>query len=210
VRKDKSVYYVKTFDEAYRAPLPTMRGLLQGNFSGDEKRKWSFCSEDRGPYKIEVSTSDTASKTKLVNGNQQISTTLPVAEFATGNTDDSENGETWTAYLASQKDFWQKTLKRKAELSQQVSQADKALSDIYHYVEDTKFNASQGYKILMKEKEILQQRRKAKKELQRIHIFEHAAGEVFCTSGIEEQLQAVNTSQYQPRVLTELFKTGKI
>jgi virulence-associated protein VapD len=205
LRQDKTIYYVTTFQEAYRASMQTMRGLLNGNFSGEEKRKWSFCAEDKGPYKIEVPVSKGTSHTQVSKGKQSVSTTLPVAEAATCGTVETKCGDTWNAYLMYQKSFWQDTLKRKAELTEKLSQVDKAISDIHHYIERQKFNAAQGYKILIKEKSVLEERRRIKTELKKINIFEHAAGEVFCTKSIEDKLRWLDESEYKPRVLTDLF-----
>ena len=58
---------------------------------------------------------------------------------------------------------------RIAELSKHQSEADKAICDMYHYIETTNLNASQGYKAYKKLQSMLINRRSIKNEMMLIN-----------------------------------------
>lgn len=90
-------------------------------------------------------------------------------------------------------------------LKNQVSMADRKRSDYDHYVEFGKFNAVQCCKNAKLHKSILQERRKLKqtytimKWLQDMKLSEKSI------KGLFHSIESLETSVYQPRVLTELF-----
>lgn len=90
-------------------------------------------------------------------------------------------------------------------LKNQVSMADRKRSDYDHYIETGKFNAVQCCKNAKLHKSILQERRKLKqaytimKWLQDMKLSEKSI------KGLFHSIESLETSVYQPRVLTELF-----
>lgn len=75
----------------------------------------------------------------------------------------------------------------KKELSAQLSELDKELTDMDHFIEFNKFSASEGYMILKMRKDILEERREVKTQ---IHL---------------QQIKEGRAARYHPRVLKELF-----
>lgn len=90
-------------------------------------------------------------------------------------------------------------------LKNQVSMADRKRSDYDHYIETGKFNAVQCCKNAKLHKSILQERRRLKqaytimKWLQDMKLSEKSI------KGLFHSIESLETSVYQPRVLTELF-----
>lgn len=56
-------------------------------------------------------------------------------------------------------------MKNKRKLSQKLSTVDRELSDCYHTIERSNYNACQGYQAYVQLKEVLQNRRKVKQEM---------------------------------------------
>jgi hypothetical protein len=54
--------------------------------------------------------------------------------------------------------------------SQRLSVADKAVTDIYHTIEESEFNASQGYALAKRLQEALRERRRIKGDQGKLHI----------------------------------------
>lgn len=103
-------------------------------------------------------------------------------------------------------DFIQSAEQRKEELIAKLSDVDKEISDINHYIEfGGKFNAYQGWLAFDMLRNRLQKRRKIKDEL---HILVQL-GECKVNSAmieeIKSELEKLDTRVYQPRVLKQLF-----
>lgn len=94
---------------------------------------------------------------------------------------------------------------RKDVLLQQLSDIDKEISDIMHYIEFSKLNAAQGYKAFKMIKDRRIKRRSIKNEL---NIVEVILSKKFNDSISKEIMKAVENMDkrtYEPRVLKELF-----
>ena len=74
--------------------------------------------------------------------------------------------------------------------SKLVSKYDKEINDLYHTIEVNKYNASQGYKELMKLKNVLQKRRVAKHELSLLHRLK----DTFETTKFKDKLKSAKDS----------------
>lgn len=102
--------------------------------------------------------------------------------------------------------FVQNAEHRATELSNKLSDVDKEISDIHHYIEFGNFNAYQGWLAFRMLKGRLQQRRKIKDEL---HILNQLGDCKVGSSALYNVMASVsklNTRVYQPRMLTELFE----
>lgn len=84
------------------------------------------------------------------------------------------------------------------DLCEQLSLCDKALLDLEHYIEFSKFSASEGYKISKMMKDILTTRREVKNKLKIINVLKRTRNE----------LNGIKTQTYNPRILKDLFKKG--
>ena len=95
---------------------------------------------------------------------------------------------------------------RKVELTQQLSDVDEQLCDIYHYIEFSKLNACQGYKAakMIKDKRIA--RRRIKNELQVLSIILSSNISDEIEQEVVGRIKGMDNRVYNPRSLTELFE----
>ena len=70
----------------------------------------------------------------------------------------------------------------KEELTKELSNCDLREQDILHYIESEKFNSVDGYKLAKKIKEIRQERRKVKNQLNLIKVFQDNSNKMINSS----------------------------
>lgn len=70
----------------------------------------------------------------------------------------------------------------KEELLNELSESDQIISDLLHYLEFETFNASKGYKISKKIKEVRIKRREIKNKLHIVSIFEQSQNKLINSS----------------------------
>lgn len=95
--------------------------------------------------------------------------------------------------------------KRKEELCKQLSDVDKELSDINHYIEFCNLNAAQGFKAYKMIKERRTKRRIIKNELVVVEIILEKKISDSITEEIEKVIHNLDERTYTPRILNELF-----
>lgn len=118
---------------------------------------------------------------------------------------DTENIQYWLEKLSGLNGIGNEAVKRKEELCEQLSEVDKELSDINHYIEFCKLNAAQGFKAYKMIKERRVQRRRIKNELVVVEtILEKKIGESI-TEEVKKVIQRLDKRTYSPRILDELF-----
>lgn len=94
---------------------------------------------------------------------------------------------------------------RKRELNTKLSNTDKEITDIKHYIEFYPLSASKGYQVAKLLKDCLIKRREIKNELEileRIQVM--SVGHIGNGKG-RDDLDKMLEKHYQPRVLKELF-----
>lgn len=113
--------------------------------------------------------------------------------------------EKWVSGAETLTEFVMDAEKRKEELVGLLSEVDKEISDINHYIEFGKFNAYQGWLAFTMLQNRLKKRRKIKDELSVINQL----GECKITSDmmidIKNAIAELGNRKYAPRVLTQLF-----
>lgn len=117
----------------------------------------------------------------------------------------NSNAQEWEEGLKKVESFVVNADERRKELTEKLSNVDKEISDIQHYIEFNRLNAYQGWVVMSMLKNRLQQRREYKDELfllSRIHKCSLSKKEI--EEAREASAQNKNR-QYTPRVLTELF-----
>lgn len=85
-------------------------------------------------------------------------------------------------------------------VSEQMSLADKELSDVYHYIEFGNFNAAEGYNAYRILQDTLKRRRLVKNEFEALQRLAPVL-----TGPLKNALAAPQAKQYTPRVRNELF-----
>lgn len=115
------------------------------------------------------------------------------------------NVQEWEEGLKKVESFLVNADERRNELTEKLSNVDKEISDIQHYIEFNRLNAYQGWAVMSMLKNRLQQRREYKDEL---FLLSKIHGCSLSKKEIEEVREAAaqnRNRKYSPRVLTELF-----
>lgn len=117
----------------------------------------------------------------------------------------SENIQIWLDKVSELNGLRSDASKRKEELCKQLSDVDKELSDINHYIEFCNLNAAQGYKAYKMVKERRIKRRTIKNELVIVDaILENKVRDPIIEQ-IKKIIRNLDDRTYTPRILNELF-----
>lgn len=93
----------------------------------------------------------------------------------------------------------------KQEALHEQSEADLALSDIYHFIEFTDhLNLGQTYKVMQVLKAVLQKRRKAKNKILIANLYERNSNENIANGKLKQSVQSMFERQYSNRILKDL------
>ena len=87
------------------------------------------------------------------------------------------------------------------------SKVDKEISDILHYIEFYNFNACDGYKLARELKTLRLKRRDIKNQLEAISIINCHTCNMMAEGRTNKALSGIESKQYTPRILTEMFMT---
>lgn len=90
-------------------------------------------------------------------------------------------------------------------LNDSIQKLDLEITDIQHAIEFNKVNVVEGYNYYKMLHDVLVQRREYKDELQKINIIRGTLSEAMVDTMIRS-LDGVDTQQYEPRILGELFQ----
>lgn len=102
-------------------------------------------------------------------------------------------------------EFLQYVSKRKEELITEMSNVDKELEDIKHYIEFNNFNVYSGWLALSMQKQRLNKRRRIQTELRiLLNIDETALNETMLKTA-QTAIEKSSHKEYSPRILPELF-----
>lgn len=112
-----------------------------------------------------------------------------------------------TAKIDKFSDFIQNAEQRKDILLNILSEVDKEITDINHYIElGDKFNAYQGWLAFNMLRSKLRKRRKIKDELYILMQLGKCKVNSQMLMEIKNSIDKLSTREYQPRILKELFK----
>ena len=117
----------------------------------------------------------------------------------------SQNIQVWLDKVSGLNGLRKDAKKRKEELCKQLSDVDKELSDINHYIEFCNLNAAQGYKAYKMIKERRIKRRTIKNELVVVETILEKRLSDSIAEEIEKVIHNLNVRTYTPRILNELF-----
>jgi hypothetical protein len=202
---DKSgQYYLRQNDNGDYVPVKNI--MLANSWKQQSKAKnvLDSCLNKnlRGRYKvigIEIED-EVLPELKPLRANESFSKSIAAEQIADGETDK------WVTSLGDMKVFIADSEARRDELESSLSEVDKEITDIEHYIEFGKFNAYQGYLAFNMLKQRLMKRRKIKDEL----IVLQQIGECKITTdkinSIQQAIHNLNNRKYTPRVLSELFE----
>lgn len=103
-------------------------------------------------------------------------------------------------------EFIKNAEKHKEALIVSLSDVDKEISDINHYIEFGKFNAYQGWLAFKMLRGRLKKRRKIKDELHILTQLSECKVNSAMFTNIKTLIDKLNTREYQPRKLNQLFE----
>ena len=115
----------------------------------------------------------------------------------------------WNGYMEDLISFSSQLRQYRINLNYMLSEVDKEICDIMHYIEFYNLDAARGYKTYKMLKDCRLRRRKIKDEYEKAT----AAIQVFANDDLIEkmktalkQMKGLDNRLYKPRVLTELFE----
>lgn len=116
----------------------------------------------------------------------------------------------WCKNFIGMENLFSDAAKRIDELSQELSDVDGMITDLEHYIEFTPLNVCDGFKAYQRLRQFLIKRRNLKDEQKIVSAINknYAASEQ-----IKHILDVINGESdrcYKPRILVELFESGKI
>lgn len=117
----------------------------------------------------------------------------------------AENIQYWVDKVSGLNGLATEALHRKEELINQLSEVDKELCDINHYIEFCNLNAAQGYKAYKMIKDRRVKRRSIKNELEVLNMILGKKLSESVTNEITNAVSRMDKRIYEPRVLNELF-----
>lgn len=117
----------------------------------------------------------------------------------------AENIQYWVDKVNGLNGLASEALHRKNKLLNQLSNADKEISDLLHYIEFCNLNAAQGYKAYKMIKERRIKRRSIKNELDVLNIILSKKISETATDEIEKAILVMDNRKYEPRIMKELF-----
>lgn len=111
----------------------------------------------------------------------------------------------WKELSDSQNRLYDNLRQYGISLNDRLSQVDMEICDIQHYIEFFSLDAAKGYKAYRMLKERLIRRREIKDEMTKVNLFLSGTSSDFSSGKVSRQLQNMEKSAYQPRILNELF-----
>lgn len=115
------------------------------------------------------------------------------------------NNYDWNEIVYTQCKLHNELTKYNEKLRHLLSEIDREICDIEHYIEFFSLDAARGYKAYRMLKERLERRRDIKREMARAQVFLAGTSADFASGKVSRQIKGIETCQYTPRILTELF-----
>ena len=115
----------------------------------------------------------------------------------------------WNSYIGEVIDITSQLRQYRSNLSYMLSQVDKEICDIMHYIEFFNLDAARGYKVYKMLKERRLRRRQIKDEFEKVSAVIQAMGDEPFLQKMNtclRQMEGLDRRQYEPRVLVELFE----
>jgi len=117
----------------------------------------------------------------------------------------SKSIQDWIEKLVNLNGLAKEAEERRNILISQLSEVNKEICDLSHYIEFCTFNASQGYKACKIFKDLRQKRRKIKNELEIVDYILNKKMVESASEDISQLIDRINNRKYEPRVMKELF-----
>lgn len=185
LRKGTTKERINDINQAYIGTLEKANNFMANCFSVKERRNWYVKSTQ------EAAKQDTHKQDKE-------------KEIEPMNFDEFQDFN-WITYADQQHDFYNKIISYQSHLTHDLERVNSEIVDVEHYVEFFTLDAAKGYKAYKMLKERRIERRRLKDELFRIDLVLNADAESKRSGTLKKRIAGLETRQYEPRVLKELF-----
>lgn len=118
---------------------------------------------------------------------------------------DDGNIDSWLEKVNTIMDVLSGSDTRKEELVSKLSEVDKEIVDIQHYIEFGKFNCYQGWMCFKMLQNTLQQRRKYKNEIAVLNLIKQCKFDRSSIEALSTTIADIQNKCYRPRAFPELF-----
>lgn len=123
---------------------------------------------------------------------------------------EDDNIQDWLSKINIIRDTLSGSGQRENELQEKLSEIDKEIVDINHYIEFGNYNACQGWRCFKMLQQLLRQRRKYKNELSVIQMIKACNFDPDAVSRLSDKISESTKKTYMPRAFPELFNgTGR-
>lgn len=122
---------------------------------------------------------------------------------------EDDNISEWVNKINTIKEVLSGSDSRQRELDEKLSNTDKEIVDIEHYIEFGKFNAYQGWMCFKMLQNLLKQRRKIKNEQQVLYLIKQCKINGDSITALSQTVSDIQNKCYTPRAFLELFRSGK-
>ena len=115
----------------------------------------------------------------------------------------------WNHYIQTLITFCSDLKQYRVNLNYLLSQVDKEICDIMHYIEFNNLDAANGYRMYKMLKDCRLRRRKIKDDLEKVNLIIPALGNKELVNSLKTclgQMNGLDHRKYMPRVLDELFE----
>ena len=188
IMRDRNKKYVPTSNEALADIFSNKEAnsVYQNNLSKALKSVFHVEKIDKPPALIkQISHEEVKSNTETVSV--------------------AENIQYWVDKISGLNGLASEALHRKEELINQLSEVDKELCDINHYIEFCNLNAAQGYKAYKMIKDRRVKRRSIKNELDVLNVILGKKISESVSDELQKMINGLDGRKYEPRVMNELF-----
>lgn len=120
-----------------------------------------------------------------------------------------DNINEWLSKINTILDVMSNSDVRQQEINSQLSNVDKEIVDIEHYIEFGKFNAYQGWVCFKMLQNLLKQRRKYKNEMQVLNLIKQHGFDRDSLTTLAQTISDIQNKCYTPRAFPELFRSGR-
>lgn len=122
-----------------------------------------------------------------------------------GSISDDNVGE-WLLKINTIKEILSGSDTNRQELNERLSDIDRKIVDVEHYIEFGNFNAYQGWLCFKMLQNLLKQRRNYKNEMHILNLIEKCRFDTESLSSLSQAISDIQNKSYIPRALPELFK----
>lgn len=119
---------------------------------------------------------------------------------------DNDNIDCWLERITSIQNVINGSTERSDELSEKLSEIDKEIVDIEHYIEFGNFNCYQGWMCFKMLQNMLRQRRKYKNEMEVLNLINKCSINPTAMNTLAESIKNIKNKGYRPRAFPELFR----